>query len=62
MTITSMGGNKWVAQGAFTNNDVTTTCQTVGVKTLSDTLTQVHITTVLGTDTFDAGAVNVMYE
>jgi hypothetical protein len=62
LTITSMGGNKWVAQGAFTNNNIATTCQTVGVKTLSDTLTQLLVTTVNGTDTFDAGSVNVMYE
>ena len=31
-------------------------------KTLSDTLTQVRITTVNGTDTFDAGTINIMYE
>jgi hypothetical protein len=33
-----------------------------GSKTLSDTLTQVRITTVNGTDTFDAGTVNILYE
>jgi hypothetical protein len=33
-----------------------------GVKTLSDTLTQVRITTVNGTDTFDAGTINIIYE
>lgn len=62
LTITNMGGNKWVAQGVFINNTVSSTAQVAGVKTLSDTLTQVHITTVNGTDIFDAGSVNVMYE
>jgi hypothetical protein len=33
-----------------------------GSKTLSDTLTQVRLTTANGTDAFDAGSVNIMYE
>jgi hypothetical protein len=33
-----------------------------GTKVLSDVLTQVRITTVNGTDTFDAGSINIMYE
>jgi hypothetical protein len=33
-----------------------------GAKTLSGTLTQVRITTVNGTDTFDAGTINIIYE
>jgi hypothetical protein len=33
-----------------------------GTKTLSDTLTQIRITTVNGTDTFDAGTINISYE
>ena len=28
----------------------------------SDVLTQVRITTVNGTDTFDAGSINILYE
>lgn len=33
-----------------------------GTKTLSDTLDRVRITTVNGTDTFDAGSINILYE
>lgn len=33
-----------------------------GSKTLSDTLDRVRITTVNGTDTFDAGTINILYE
>jgi hypothetical protein len=33
-----------------------------GSKSLSDVLTQVRITTVNGTDTFDAGTINIMWE
>ena len=33
-----------------------------GSKTLSGTLDRVRITTVGGTDTFDAGTINILYE
>jgi hypothetical protein len=33
-----------------------------GNKTLSATLDRVRITTVNGTDTFDAGSINISYE
>jgi hypothetical protein len=33
-----------------------------GIKTLSGTLDRVRITTVNGTDTFDAGSINILYE
>jgi hypothetical protein len=33
-----------------------------GSKALSDTLDRIRITTVNGTDTFDAGTINIMYE
>jgi hypothetical protein len=33
-----------------------------GSKSLSDTLDRVRITTVNGTDTFDAGSINILYE
>jgi hypothetical protein len=33
-----------------------------GSVTLSGTLDRVRITTVGGTDTFDAGSINIMYE
>lgn len=57
-----IGGNKWVAHGIVTDNNISSMSYTAGIKTLSDTLTQVHVTTVNGIDTFDAGSVNVMYE
>ena len=33
-----------------------------GQKALSDVLDRVRITTVNGTDTFDAGSINILYE
>jgi hypothetical protein len=63
LVISRMGSsNKWVAHGVITNNGASSSSQTAGVKTLSDTLTQVRVTTVNGTDAFDAGAINISYE
>jgi hypothetical protein len=60
--ITSMNtSNSWVCSG----NDVSigaTAFISTGNKALSDTLTQIRITTVNGTDTFDAGTINILYE
>jgi len=63
MIITNITGNTWVEQGVF-NNSVTTpfVTSTAGTKTLSATLDRVRITTTTGTDTFDAGSVNILYE
>jgi hypothetical protein len=33
-----------------------------GDKTLSGTLDRIRITTTNGTDTFDAGSINILYE
>ena len=61
MTIQNLTGNSWVA--GFSGKQSATAGSTGGGdKTLSDTLTQVRITTVNGTDTFDAGTINIMYE
>lgn len=56
-----LGSNAWTA---FGNVCTTAPAGNImgGTKTLTDTLTQVRITTVNGTDTFDAGSVNIMYE
>jgi hypothetical protein len=61
MTIALVGSNSWVS--AHTGRILTTNVQIgAGSKTLSGTLTQVRITTVNGTDTFDAGSINILYE
>lgn len=62
ITISLFGSNRWVAFGGFTDSASTFTLFSSGGKTLSDTLTQVRITTVNGTDTFDAGSINILYE
>jgi len=53
--------NTWVSQGNLL--DPTNYLHTAsGVKALSATLDRVRITTVNGTDTFDAGTINILYE
>jgi hypothetical protein len=62
VTITLSGANLWVGSGVMGRTDAADTSVYGGNKTLSDTLTQVRVTTVNGTDTFDAGSINIFYE
>ena len=61
-TITNLSGNIWTIFGAIAHSTSATTNFTTGAKTLSDVLTQIRITSINGTDTFDAGSINIMYE
>jgi hypothetical protein len=54
--------NRWVAEGSLGTNNETLLSTTVGTVALPGTLTQVRVTTVNGTDTFDAGSINIMWE
>ena len=60
----NMSGNKWICEGSHTGKDGVNHGNVLmgGVKTLSGELTQVRITTANGTDTFDQGAINILYE
>ena len=52
----------WCLSGLLGNGDVAYVRLSAGSKTLSGTLDRVRITTVNGTDTFDAGSINILYE
>lgn len=54
--------NTWVASGTLGASSSAFTVLTGGTKSTSATLDRLRLTTVNGTDTFDAGSVNVMYE
>jgi hypothetical protein len=60
--IANMTGDTWSAQGTLGGSGVEVNGITAGSKTLSATLDRIRLTTVNGTDTFDAGSVNIMYE
>ena len=52
----------WDATGYIGLSDGARMSIVAGSKTLSGTLDRIRITTVNGTDTFDAGSINIMYE
>jgi hypothetical protein len=63
IVLSLLGSNIWVAQGVvFQATSTANVAQTAGTKTLSGALDRVRITTVNGTDTFDAGSINILYE
>jgi hypothetical protein len=60
--LSRLDGNTWVGQGNIHDSNYTLGAQCAGAKTLSATLDRVRITTVNGTDAFDAGTINILYE
>lgn len=61
-TLLNQSTNTWVIQGVIGFSDTARTAYLGGSKSLSGTLDRVRLTTVNGTDTFDAGSVNILYE
>jgi hypothetical protein len=62
LVISTVTGNTWVAAGTFARSDGAAFISTAGSLALGGTLDRVRITTVNGTDTFDAGSINILYE
>lgn len=63
ITLVDPTNNYWLASGTSARDDTTDIIQnSSGGVALSGTLTQVQITTLGGTDTFDAGSINILYE
>lgn len=62
MTICLIGSNTWAETSTLGGTTGYANRNGGGSKSLSDTLTQIRITTVNGTDTFDAGSINILYE
>jgi len=61
--ITTTGSNAWNASGSFFRDSGTDySIISTGTITLGGALDRVRITTVNGTDTFDAGSINILYE
>jgi hypothetical protein len=63
MTITNLTSNTWTETGSVSNTTGGDFMYfSSGSKALSGVLDRVRITTVNGTDTFDAGSINIMWE
>ena len=63
IVLTLLGSNTWVSCGTIARADNSGSMfLNSGYVTLSGTLDRIRLTTVNGTDTFDAGSINIMYE
>ncbi len=62
LVLNKLNGNTWIANGSFYNVGGVAGDYVSGSKTLAGTLDRVSITTSNGTDTFDAGTINILYE
>jgi hypothetical protein len=60
--ISLVSGNNWASFGNIINNVNGYPGTSAGSIALGGTLDRVRITTVNGTDTFDAGSINIQYE
>lgn len=62
-TLTLVGSNTWIQTGTLSSTPVQgVVSNSSGLVTLSGTLDRIRLTTVNGTDTFDAGSINILYE
>jgi hypothetical protein len=57
-----LGSNNWVESGNVAETGGARICVSAGSIALGGTLDRVVLTTVNGTDTFDAGSINILYE
>lgn len=57
-----VSGTVWACSGNFGLVNIARFSTFAGTKALSSTLDRIRITTVNGTDTFDAGSINILYE
>lgn len=64
VVLTHITGNTWISNGNLTyaNNSSVGWCSAGNSPVLGGTLDRVRITTVNGTDAFDAGTINILYE
>jgi hypothetical protein len=62
LVFTLVGSNNWTGGGVIGRTDAADSRFCSGNKVLAGTLDRVRITTVNGTDTFDAGTINIMWE
>lgn len=62
LILTTLGSNAWTFTGTCLNPNGPMIHYLAGVKTTSGTLDRVRVTTSNGTDTFDAGSINILYE
>jgi hypothetical protein len=61
-TLVNITGNQWCFQFVGGNTNAAGLQLSAGAKTLSGTLDSIRVTTINGSDVFDAGTINILYE
>ena len=63
LVLTNISGNIWIADGVLGSSTTSAfTITSSGIVTLASALNMLRITSTTGTDTFDGGSLNVLYE
>ncbi len=62
LVLTNISGNTWVASGQFATAGTQGSIVSGGSVTLAGVLNYLRVVTANGTDAFDAGSINVLYE
>jgi hypothetical protein len=60
--MTQLDNTRWVISGSLYATSIGRVMQFAGRSSLTSTLDRIRITTANGTDTFDAGSINILYE
>jgi hypothetical protein len=60
--INNLTGNTWIESGVLVDTTAVRGASSGGSSSLLGTLDRIRITTANGTDTFDAGSINILYE
>lgn len=63
-SVVLLGSNLWVCSGilSYVDGSATGNISSGNSPTLGGTLDRIRVTTINGTDTFDAGSINILYE
>ena len=62
ITVCNLTSNSWTGRGVFSRSNAANTTTSAGFVSLAGVLDRDVITTSNGTDTFDAGSINILYE
>lgn len=62
LVISNFGTNAFAMHGVMSSGASSSVANATGFKTLTGTLDRIRITSVNGTDTFDGGSANIIYE
>jgi hypothetical protein len=62
LILSNLTGNNWIESSSVGSSNDNTAWYSGGGITLGAALTAIRITTINGTDTFDDGVINILYE